>query len=178
MNSLKEGKQLEALPTNRFKHVPMLAGNFSGLRRVLGEFTDLFVSSPVPYNFSEYLAFLGNQIKEVQLAEKMLPKLLRNLLRISCIREFCSRQAQGRFFLAPSLSPVILSIIPEQIKLECDATNKSGGLDTSSFHWIEINESQRMQRKLPQAGLHQGLASSDWLLSQVEESKETSGPPP
>lgn len=62
---------MEAVPTNRFEHVPMPAGNFSGLRRdSVGEFTDLFVRSPVPYNFSEYLAFLGNQVKEVQLAEK------------------------------------------------------------------------------------------------------------
>ena len=32
-----------------FKHVPTLAGHFSGLRRdSVGEFTDLFVRAPVP----------------------------------------------------------------------------------------------------------------------------------
>lgn len=62
---------MEAVPASRFEHVPMLTGNFSGLRRdSVGEFTDLFVRSPVPYNFSEYLAFLRIQVKEVQLAEK------------------------------------------------------------------------------------------------------------
>lgn len=50
----------------------MMAGNLSGLRRgSMGEFVDLFLRSPVPYNFSEYLAFLGNQVKEVQLAENV-----------------------------------------------------------------------------------------------------------
>lgn len=59
-----------SLPTD-FEHVTMLAINFSGLRRdSVGEFTDLFVGPPVPYNFSESLAFLGNQVREVQLAEK------------------------------------------------------------------------------------------------------------
>lgn len=37
----------QSLPSG-FKHVPMLAGNFSGLRRnSVGEFTDLFVRAPV-----------------------------------------------------------------------------------------------------------------------------------
>lgn len=60
---------MEAVPANRFEHAPMLAGNFSGLRRdSVGEFADHLVRSPMPYNFSENLAFLGNQVKEVQLA--------------------------------------------------------------------------------------------------------------
>lgn len=60
----------QSLPTG-FTHVNMLAGNFSGPRTSsVGEFTDLFVSVPVPYNFSEYLAFLGNHVREVQLTAK------------------------------------------------------------------------------------------------------------
>lgn len=48
----------------------MPAGNFSGPRRgSVGEFTDL-VWPPVPYNFFEYLAFPGNQTREVHLVEK------------------------------------------------------------------------------------------------------------
>lgn len=90
---------MEAVPSSRFEHVPMLVGDFPGLRRdSVGEFTDLVVRSPVPYNFSEYLAFLGNQIKEVQLAEKCY---LTFEEPSEDIREFCSSRAWGRFFLLP-----------------------------------------------------------------------------